>query len=171
MNHFRFQHLQVLSDRAGKWSPENRPPNWTERICVVNDQHRTVISTASHVGAPARFARAESAIPRHSSLPSKSRRDIDRGSWTVGADRGAIRAMRQTGTTGSQWNCLPQEWNRNARRKEKMSAGFLDGKISDRLSTRYQQIVRKFEFVAVSALQVLVILTVTQRLERRWRVA
>jgi uncharacterized membrane protein (DUF373 family) len=43
---------------------------------------------------------------------------------------------------------------------EKMGTEFLDEKISNRLSTRYQQTVRKFEFVAVSALQVLVILTV-----------
>jgi uncharacterized membrane protein (DUF373 family) len=44
--------------------------------------------------------------------------------------------------------------------KAKMGAEFLDEKISNGLSTRYQQTVRKFEFVAVSALQVLVILTV-----------
>jgi uncharacterized membrane protein (DUF373 family) len=41
-----------------------------------------------------------------------------------------------------------------------MGSESLGEKINDRLSTRYQQIVRKFEFVAVSALQVLLILTV-----------
>jgi uncharacterized membrane protein (DUF373 family) len=41
-----------------------------------------------------------------------------------------------------------------------MGSESLDVKTRDRLPTRYQQVVRKFVFVAVSALQVLVILTV-----------
>jgi uncharacterized membrane protein (DUF373 family) len=41
-----------------------------------------------------------------------------------------------------------------------MGSESFDEKTRDRLPTRYQQVVRKFVFVAVSALQVLVILTV-----------
>jgi uncharacterized membrane protein (DUF373 family) len=45
-------------------------------------------------------------------------------------------------------------------KEQKMSAESLDEKTSDRFSPRFQEVLSKFEFVTVNALQVLLVLTV-----------